>query len=420
MLKGNAIVGQSGGPTSAINATLSGIVRGVTSSNKINKLYGMKNGIEGFLQNRIVDLSYLFNDEEELNLLESTPSCALGSCRKKLPSVSDDSKIYEDIFEIFKSYGIRYFFYIGGNDSMDTVLKISEYAKKCDYKINVIGVPKTIDNDLVITDHTPGYGSSSKYISTVVQEIAADISAYLCNAVTIVEIMGREAGWLTASSALPRYFGNQGADLIYLPEVSFDNLRFLIDVKKILLKKPHVLVCVSEGIRYDNGTYVGKKNQSGKSDAFGHKYLSGAAKTLEELVKDKIGCKVRSVELNLPQRCSSHIASDTDILESVALGKYAVKCAENNISGKAVIYKRKNTENYEIEFSYESVDKIANKVKYVPKEFITLEGNNVTESCMKYIAPLIRGERKLKYKNGLPVHFEIKVATGEKNVQHRI
>ena len=315
--------------------------------------------------------------------------------------------MYEEIFEIFKKYNIRYFFYIGGNDSMDTVSKISKYAKKCNYKIQVIGIPKTIDNDLIITDHTPGYGSASKYISTVIQEIAADISAYLCQSVTIVEIMGRDSGWLTASCGLPKYFGNRGADLIYLPEVNFKDEAFIDAVKNALLIKPQILVCVSEGIRYQNGKYVGEKNQSGIKDVFGHNYLSGTAKVLENLVKEKIGCKTRSIELNLPQRCASHLASETDVLESIELGKYAVKCAEENISGKMVIYQRQNTKNYKIDLSYEDVDKIANKVKYVPKDFINQEDNNVTTKCMEYIAPLIKGERKLKYKNGLPVHFRI-------------
>ncbi|MBR2024558.1 MAG: 6-phosphofructokinase, partial [Clostridia bacterium] len=404
---GNAIVGQSGGPTSVINATLSGVIRGVASDGKIKKLYGMRNGIEGFSHERIIDLSYLFDNENELNLLESTPSSVLGSCRKRLPSYLEDEKTYKDLFKLFEKYNIRYFFYIGGNDSMDTVMKISEYSEKCNYKVNVIGIPKTIDNDLAITDHTPGYGSASKFIATTIQEIACDTACYLCNAVTIVEIMGRDAGWLTASAGLPKYFGNRGADLIYLPEVYFDDDKFITSLNKLLLKKPNVLVAISEGIRYSDGTYVGESNQSGVTDVFGHKYLSGSSKTLEQLVKEKIGCKVRSVELNLPQRCSSHISSETDVKESVEIGKYAVDYATKGMNGKMAVFKRKNTEEYEVEFSCEDICKIANKVKFVPREFINQEENYVTEECMKYIAPLIQGERNIKCENGLPVHFKL-------------
>lgn len=290
---------------------------------------------------------------------------------------------------------------------MDTVAKLSLYSKECGYEIRIIGIPKTVDNDLVITDHTPGYGSASKYISTVIKEIACDTSAYLCRAATIVEIMGRDAGWLTASAGLPRYFGSEGADLIYLPEVNFSNEEFISSLKMLLAKKPNIVVAVSEGIRYSNGRYVGEGTQSGKEDAFGHKYLAGTAKALEQLVKEQIDCKVRSVELNLPQRCASHIASDTDITESRNIGSYAVECAENGISGKMMLFKRKNI-NYEIELAFEDVSKIANKVKFVPKGYINKEGNNVTKECMEYIAPLIRGERNIKYENGLPVHFKIR------------
>ena len=400
------VVGQSGGPTSAINATLSGVIQG--ASKESSTLYGMKNGIEGFLKKDIIDLSYLSNNEELLSLLESTPASALGSCRKKLPSINDSPKIYEDIFKILKEYNIRYFFYIGGNDSMDTVSKISEYSKICDYDIKVIGIPKTIDNDLVITDHAPGYGSAAKYIATVISEIACDTACYLCEAVTIVEIMGRDAGWLTASAGLPKYFGSEGADLIYLPEVYFYDEEFILSLKDLLSKKPNIVVAVSEGIRYKDGRYVGEGTQNGVTDAFGHQDLSGTAKSLEQLVKNEIGCKVRSVELNLPQRCSSHIASATDILESIAIGKYAVECAKNGLSGKTVVFKRKNTADYQIELTYEDVTKIANQVKFVPQDFINRKGNNITDKCMEYIAPLIRGERSIKYENGLPVHFKLR------------
>jgi len=407
LLTGNAVVGQSGGPTSAINATLCGVVDRASISSSIKTLYGMKNGIEGLINEELIDLSYLYGNEELLSVLEATPSSALGSCRKRLPDISEDSELYEKIIDIFKKYDIRYFFYIGGNDSMDTVCKINRYARICHYEINVIGIPKTIDNDLVLTDHTPGYGSASKYISTTIKEIARDTSAYRCKSVTIVEIMGRDTGWLTASAGLPKHFGADGADLIYLPELCFDNGNFIFALNNQFLKKPNVVVAVSEGIRYSDGKYVGEGAQNNVTDPFGHKYLAGTAKILEKLVREQIGCKVRSVELSLPQRCASHIASNTDITESRQIGSYAVECAENNISGKMVGFRRKKGK-YQIELISADVGEIVNKVKYVPREYINSEGNNVTKECMEYIAPLILGERNIKYENGLPVHFKIR------------
>ena len=407
MLKGNAIVGQSGGPTSAINATLSGIIRGCAQSSYIDKLLGMINGIEGFLENNIIDLSHLFNNEEALASLELTPASALGSCRKKLPKLGEENEVYERIFDIFKENGIRYFFYIGGNDSMDTVYKLSEYAKTKDYEIKIIGVPKTIDNDLPITDHTPGFGSAAKFIATAIREIATDCAVYKVKAVTIVEMMGRDAGWLTAAAALPKYYNGIGADLVYLPEVPFYNNEFLSAVEKELETHPNVVVAVSEGIRYENGEYVGASNQSGAVDVFGHKYLAGTAKNLEALVKREIGCKVRSVELNLLQRCASHIASATDIDESVRIGKSAVLYAESGNGGKMLVFKRLEGE-YGVEIDAVDVSLVANKVKLVPREYINEDGSNVTEACIEYISPLIMGEKTIKYENGMPVHIRLK------------
>lgn len=401
MLLGNAIVGQSGGPTSAINATLSGVIRECAKNSAIDKLYGMLNGIEGMLHGKIIDLTYLYNDESKLSILETTPAAALGSCRKKV----DESEL-EKIFDFFENNNIRYFFYIGGNDSMDTVNKLSKYAKKTAYDINIMGIPKTIDNDLPITDHTPGYGSAAKFIATTIKEIATDCEVYTKKAVTIVELMGRDAGWLTASAALPAYFGGVGAKLIYLPEIPFSNERFLNAVKAELDKHPSLVVAVSEGVRYANGRYVGEGTQSGKVDEFGHKYLAGTARVLEDLVRREIGCKVRSIELNLPQRCSAHILSATDIEESVAIGSFAVKSAVNGECGKMAIFVR--TGNYSIDFGLTDVNNCANTVKLVPNEFINKEGNNVTRECLEYIAPLILGEKEIKYENGMPVHLSIK------------
>lgn len=408
LLKGNAIVGQSGGPTSAINATLSGVIRGAIDSDAIEKLYGMVNGIEGFLEGNIIDLSGLFFDEKKLSSLELTPASALGSCRKKLPPLSEDLGLYQRIFEIFKSHNIRYFFYIGGNDSMDTVYKLSEYAKTVDYEIRVVGVPKTIDNDLPEIDHTPGFGSAAKFIATATKEIATDCSVYKVKAVTIVEMMGRDAGWLTCAAALPKYYTGIGADLIYLPEVPFYDNEFLDDVMAELEKHPNVVVAVSEGIRYENGSYVGASNQSGAVDVFGHKYLAGTAKNLEALVKREIGCKVRSVELNLLQRCASHIASATDIDESILVGKSAVSLAQDGATGEMVSMVRSDENGYKIEITKVPVSHVANKVKFVPREYINEKGNNVTKKCIDYITPLILGEKPIKYENGMPVHIRLK------------
>lgn len=402
MLVGNAIVGQSGGPTSAINATLCGVIEACAKNEKIQKLYGMQNGIEGFLNETIIDLSYLFYDQNSLEILKTTPAAALGSCRRKLKSNEE----YEQIFALFAKYDIRYFFYIGGNDSMDTVLKLSEYASHNSYDIRIIGIPKTIDNDLPITDHTPGFGSAAKYIATTIKEIATDCEVYTKKAVTIVELMGRDAGWLTASAGLPTYFGYVGAKLIYLPEIPFSNEKFIASVKAELEKHSSLVVAVSEGVRYENGHYVGEGTQSGMFDEFGHKYLAGTARVLETLVKNEIGCKVRSVELNLPQRCSAHILSATDINESIQIGAFAVESAIRGESAKMAIFVR--TGNYSIGFDLVDIKECANIVKHVPKEFINQDGNNVTKECLEYIAPLILGEMNIKYENGIPAHLSLK------------
>ena len=404
-LIGNAIVGQSGGPTAAINATLAGVIRGAQESNVIGKIYGAKNGIEGVLDRRLIDLSAM--TAEDLSLLETTPAAALGSCRKKLPRdfEGENRKIFEDIIEIFKEYDIRYFFYIGGNDSMDTVLKLSQFTKEIGYEMRVMGVPKTIDNDLAGTDHTPGYGSAAKYIATTMQEILRDTAVYTVKAVTVVEIMGRDAGWLTASAALPSLYSDVAPDLVYLPEVPFNYDEFFEDLEKAFEKHPNVVVAVSEGIRLADGTYVGEGTQSGVTDAFGHKYLSGTGKALEIAIKEKFGCKVRSVELNLPQRCASHIASKTDLYESAAIGRHAVRYATFGESGKMMIFTRLEGDRYKVYVDSADIAGIANAVRKVPREYINERGNYVTEQCLSYIAPLIVGEPEIIFENGLPKHF---------------
>ena len=409
-LYGNAIVGQSGGPTAAINATLAGVISGAIGCESIRKIYGMRNGVEGLLEERLIDLTEIFDGApEKLDSLKRTPAAALGSCRKKLPSPdkSDYAKTFERLIEIFKKYDIRYFFYIGGNDSMDTVAKLSEYTKNCGYEMRIIGVPKTIDNDLKGTDHTPGFGSAAKYISVVTQEIIRDTAVYTVPAVTIIEIMGRDAGWLTASAALGRIVTGCAPDLVYLPEREFDTDEFIEDIKSALKVKPNVVVAVSEGIVCKGGAYIGDSTQGRGVDAFGHKALSGTGKGLEMLVKEKVGCKVRSVEINLPQRCASHIASSCDINESFGVGRAAVQAAEQGVSREMMVIIRNNDvdEPYSSVYGHMDIELIANKTKLVPSSYINSRGNNVTDECLEYILPLIEGECYPEYKHGLPVFF---------------
>ncbi len=407
MLIGNAVVGQSGGPTAAINATLSGVIRGALGAECINKIYGMRNGIEGFMDKRLVELDEIFCDESALLTLEQTPSAALGSCRKKLPDpdAEESADFYNKLFSVIAEFDIKYFFYIGGNDSMDTVAKMTKYANRHGIEIRIVGVPKTIDNDLALTDHTPGFGSAAKYIATTVSEIIRDCAVYTVKAVTIVEIMGRDAGWLTASSAIGRVVSGVAPDYVYLPEKSFDLEAFFGDIERAFEKHPNVVVAVSEGLQFADGRYVGEGTQSGSADVFGHKYLAGTGKALEIAIKNRFGCKVRSVELNLPQRCAAHLLSETDISESVRIGRSAVEAAVSGVSGEVMVFERADGDGYACEISHASVMGIANATRYVPDEFINNENNNVTDSCCKYLLPLIMGERQIKYKNGLPEHI---------------
>ncbi len=407
-LIGNAVVGQSGGPTAAINATLAGVIRGVKEglgNGCIETLYGMRNGVEGLMQERLINLSEYFDCEEKLALLEHTPAAALGSCRKKLPKLGENDAFYENMIEIFKKYNIRYFFYIGGNDSMDTVAKLSAYTKTHSYEMVIIGVPKTIDNDLVGTDHTPGFGSAAKYIAVTTQEIIRDCAVYQIPAVTIIEIMGRDAGWLTAASAIGRVVNGIEPDLVYLPERTFDLQSFFADVREALLKHPNVVVAVSEGIRFADGHYVGEGTQTGATDAFGHAYLAGTGKALELAVKAEIGCKVRSIELNLPQRCAAHLASATDLSESVATGRAAIKAASEGVTRCMITAQRASEGEYRLEYVPKDVSEIANKIKYVDDQYINEKGNHVTDECCRYLLPLIRGEAIGYYENGLPKHL---------------
>jgi 6-phosphofructokinase 1 len=405
-LLANAVVGQSGGPTSAINATLAGVIRGALnaqSEGKINTLYGMRNGIEGFLKEDFIDLCERFSGGKDLNTLATTPAAALGSCRKKLKDLDTDAELYRQVLDILKKHNIRYFFYIGGNDSMDTVMKLSQYAKRENYDMCVVGVPKTIDNDLMATDHTPGFGSAAKFVATTTKEILRDVSVYKMKAVTIVEIMGRDAGWLTASSALTKLSGGVSPDLVYLPECVFDTEEFIASINKAFETHPAVLVTVSEGIRFADGHYVGEG--SGAVDAFGHKPLSGAGRVLEEIVRDRLGCKVRSIEFSLTQRCAGHILSKTDIDESLAVGQAAVENALLGKTGIMMTIERVDGDKYTSRVGVADISTIANEVRGVPREYINAAGNGITDAGLEYLAPLVVGEVSLEYENGLPKHI---------------
>ena len=406
----NAMVGQSGGPTAAINATLSGVIRRALESPHIDSLYGMRNGVEGLLEEKTVKLDAIFeNGEDKLRLLEQTPAAYLGSCRKKLPDPSssdiEDIAVYEKLFGILKKLDIGYFFYIGGNDSMDTVAKMTLYAERKNIGIRIIGVPKTIDNDLCATDHAPGYGSAAKYIAAVTQEIIRDCAVYTVKAVTIIEIMGRDAGWLCAASALGRRVNGVSPDLVYLAEAEFDINRFLDDVARAFEKHPNVVVAVSEGARLANGRYVGESTQNGSIDIFGHRYLGGTGNTLADAVKQRFSCKVRSVELNLPQRCAAHILSATDIEESVRIGRAAVDAALEGVSGEMMLFERTEGREYSCIIKHDNIFNIANSARPVPRKFINAEGNNVTDECLEYLAPLIQGEYPVIFEGGIPKHI---------------
>ncbi len=329
----------------------------------------------------------------------------LGSCRHKLPDYKDDDSPYVYIFHQFDNLSVKAFFYIGGNDSMDTVLKLSDYAKKINSDVKIIGIPKTIDNDLCMTDHTPGFGSAAKYIASSMLEIAHDTFIYAVKSVTIVEIMGRDAGWLTAASALARNEYNTAPQFIYLPEVDFDKDKFVADIKEALEHTNNVIVAVSEGIHDADGSYI--TSSKAACDQFGHQQLSGAGKALEFIVKENIGVKVRSVEVNVLQRCASHLASLTDIEESFAQGKKGVTIAAEGVTASMVCLKRISNNPYQVEYTYSAIKDIANEAKSVPREWINDAGNDVKPELIEYLKPLIQGETAVAYKNGLPDYMDV-------------
>lgn len=405
-MKDNCIVAQSGGPTVAINASLAGVIDGVKKSNKFTRVYGAIHGIQGVLDNNFIDLSLMALSKFPLvNTLELSPAMYLGSCRYKLPDFEVDSKPYEIIFDRFEEYQVASFFYIGGNDSMDTVDKLSKYAKKIGSDVKIVGIPKTIDNDLCHTDHTPGFGSAAKYVASTMLEIAHDTYIYQIPSVVIVEIMGRDAGWLTAAACLARNDYSPAPHLIYLPEVDFDEDQFIEDIKKVLKTSRCVIVAVSEGIHDKDGNYISAT--SAVADKFGHAQLSGTGKALESLVKDRMDIKVRSIELNVLQRCAAHISSRTDINESFALGQAAVKYAAEGMTAVMSTIKRVSNDPYQWIIEPENVSLIANQAKTIPLEWITPEKNDVTPEMESYLRPLIIGEVSLQYKDGLPMYLPV-------------
>ena len=401
-MKKNAVVGQSGGPTAVINASLYGTVyEALNREDEIGTVYGMINGIEGFLNDQVMDMAPL-EESKELELIRTTPGSYLGSCRYKLPEDLNDP-VYPQLFARFEAYNIGYFFYIGGNDSMDTVSKLSRYAEKISSDIRVIGIPKTIDNDLVETDHTPGFGSAAKYVASTVREIAIDASVYdNKKSVTIVEIMGRHAGWLTAASALARKFEHDNPVLIYLPETDFDQDAFIEKVRTSLETTPNLVVCISEGIHDNTSTFICEYSNDVGTDTFGHRMLTGSGKYLENLVKERLGVKVRSVELNVCQRCSSSMLSKTDQKEAIASGAYGVKAALNGASGKMVAFERLDGDDYQIDYVLKDVNVICNQEKCVPATWITADGSDVTEDFIRYARPLIQGEVTVPTEDGVP------------------
>lgn len=401
----NLLVAQSGGPTAAINATIVGVLEMVKLSDNIDRVYGAKYGIKGIFEEKLIDLDDLKRSTKSLELLKQTPAAVLGSCRFKLgKSGSGDLQAQcARIIEVFRKYEISYFVYIGGNDSMDTVYQLDCYCREHNITgIKILGAPKTIDNDLEVTDHCPGFGSAAKYIATTVAELERDISVYDVPAVTIVEVMGRNAGWLTASTVLARVNGGKGPSLIYLCEHTFDIDQFVEDVRKQTAGGQGILVAVSEGIKNKEGRYISELYQPNTVDEFGHGYLAGVGQILARVIQDRLGCKVRAVELNLMQRCASHIASATDIEESRMLGMKAVAVAFEGKSGVMVTLNRKERKEYTVEYGYVDISQVANKEKTVPLSWITPDGHDVTQEMVDYLYPLIEGERNIRFKNGIP------------------
>lgn len=394
----NIIVGQSGGPTAVINSSLYGVIAQAFAEEEIGYVYGMENGIEGFLKGNYMDMATL--SDKDMKALSTTPGAYLGSCRYKLPEDLENS-VYSQLFEQFKQLEIGYFFYIGGNDSMDTVSKLSRYADKIGSDIKIVGIPKTIDNDLILTDHTPGFGSAAKFVASMVREIGRDAAVYDTRSVTIIEIMGRHAGWLTGASVLARQFEGDNPVLIYLPESNFDEDAFITSIENAFEKTQNLIVCVSEGIHDADGNFVCEHSSEMQVDTFGHKILTGCGKYLENLVRHRLGVKVRSVELNVTQRCAAAYLSATDVLEAENAGRFGVKAALAGQTGFMTAFVRDIDKDYHLELMAVDVNEVCNQEKMVPKQWICKDGTDVTQEFIDYVTPLIQGDVELPKENGL-------------------
>ncbi len=404
---GNVIVGQSGGPTAVINSSLAGVYK-TARDRGAKKVFGMLHGVQGLLEEQVVDLSQHIRSDLDIDLLKRTPSSFLGSCRFKLPEIKDDQTIYDKIFAILDKLEIEYFFYIGGNDSMDTIKKLSDYAILNGSRIRFMGVPKTIDNDLAVTDHTPGFGSAAKYIASITKEVIRDGLVYDQQNVTLVEIMGRNAGWLTGAAALARGEDCEGPDMLFLPELTFDVDRFMKKVEEIHKIKKSVVIAVSEGVKVEDGRYVCELTDNiDYVDAFGHRQLTGTARYLAEKISKEVGCKTRAIEFNSLQRCASHIVGRVDITEAYQVGGAAVKAAFEGEIGKMIILKRVSDDPYLCVTDIYDVHKIANIEKKVPREWINEEGNYVTPEFINYVRPLIQAELTPMMVDGLPRHLRL-------------
>ena len=396
MEKGNVMYGQSGGPSAVINSSLYGVVEAALENENVGKFYGAVHGIDGILNEEFFEFKK--ENLEDYKRLKFTPGAFLGSVRHKLKKVEEDVSEYERILEVFSKYNIRYFFYNGGNDSMDTCDKVSKFLASRGYKCNVIGIPKTIDNDLVCTDHTPGFGSAAKYIATSLMELACDTNVYKTGRVTIVEIMGRDTGWLAASSYVATHFIGS-PDLIYLPENTFSTTKFLQDVKKVYDQKKKALVVVSEGIVGEDGVEIGA---SGTKDAFGHSELTGAASNLSKLINKELGIKTRFIELSLLQRGGAHIGDQVDVEEAVQVGRAALTNAVNGVTDVMIGIKRLSDKPYKVEYECVPLSNVANAIKYVDEKYMNSEKNHIDSSFLDYVMPLVQGENKVEFKDGVP------------------
>ena len=406
-MKGNVIVGQSGGPTAVINSSLAGVYK-TAMDRGANKVYGMLHGVQGLLEERVVDLADHIKSDLDIDLLKRTPSSFLGSCRYKLPYIKDGTELYENIFNILEKLEIEYFFYIGGNDSMDTIKKLSDYALLNGSQIRFMGVPKTIDNDLAVTDHTPGFGSAAKYIASITKEVIRDGLVYDQEQVTLLEIMGRNAGWLTGAAALAAGEDCEGPDMLFLPEITFDVDGFMKKVTDLQKVKKSVVVAISEGVKVADGRYVCELTDNiDYVDAFGHKQLTGTSRYLANRISKEMGCKTRAIEFNSLQRCASHIVGRVDITEAFQVGGAAVKAAFEGETGKMIILKRVSDDPYICVTDIYDVHKIANVEKKVPREWINEDGDYVTQDFVNYVRPLIQAELTPMMVDGLPRHLRL-------------